>query len=115
MVAENEATIEDHAGNNFQYVPNILPNGASPHSFENIWDDSREVVVSINRETFPHKSESGGIKMCRKMPSWHLRSSVAATDGRNDITGLIELALDKTLEWRPSSDLQNVTNVFFWL
>ena len=41
MVAENEATIEDHAGNNFQYVPNILPNGASPHSFENIWDDSR--------------------------------------------------------------------------
>ena len=73
-----------------------------------------EVVVSINRETFPHKSEPGGIKMCRKMPSWHLRSSVAATDGRNDITGLIELALDKTLEWRPSSDLQNVTKVFFW-
>ena len=42
MVAENEARIGHHAGDKFQYVPVIfclMP--ARPHSFENIWDDSR--------------------------------------------------------------------------
>ena len=38
-------------------------------------------VVSINRETFPHKSEPGGIKMCRKMPSWH------SVGGADKLTG----------------------------
>ena len=64
-------------------MPNILPNGApASRVLRTFGMTAGEVVVSINRETFPHKSEPGGIKMCRKMPWWHSSRSVAAAEDR---------------------------------
>ena len=54
-MAENETRIEAHAGDNFQYVPpNISPN--APTVRRTFGMTGAVVVVSINRETFPHKS-----------------------------------------------------------
>ena len=82
MVAENLATIGDHAGHNFQVCLIFCLMEPASRVLRTFGMTAGEVVVSINRETFPHKSEPGGIKMCRKMPWWHSSRSVAAAEDR---------------------------------